>query len=437
MSSYAEPLQQWLLPEEQCVQCGESDFLIPLSLWLAALPVLLYVASDAPLPNRSVLRERLAPLVREPMPPRWILARRDERGRWKAVEDGNAKESPSVKRLLVPRGVHWWWLKKEVLPLCGFVEVRCRLILQVCPHLQHLHVLVDMRRYEMLSRVEGFALVPRLRSLRLERARLDAKSDTGGRQFNLLWMVHVLPCLTSLSLVNFGNIRVSELLAFASHSTLEQLHIDTANSTSEHARWIGPDIRFPITTVAEDEQQLAAFRDRHPRLFDGDIEEESDEAGTTTASAATRHQAQQRGSEAEQDEKTEAEQEMEMERWLFEQMHIELTRTQPTTPSCEMRLALADWLHRRLRRGGLRTDDYDDDQRYWRDESRRPKWLLRRYRRQLAVLCSTLQQQLSDLAAASEAVQQSLASRDETVEAALTQSGDGKQASSISEVSSD
>jgi len=40
-----------------------------------------------------------------------------------------------------------------------------------------------------------------------------------------------------------------------------------------------------------------------------------------------------------------------------ERMHAALTRTQPTRRSCELRLALADWLHRRLMRGGLHAGD--------------------------------------------------------------------------------
>ena len=34
-----------------------------------------------------------------------------------------------------------------------------------------------------------------------------------------------------------------------------------------------------------------------------------------------------------------------------------LARTQPTRPSCEVRLALTDWLHRQLRRSALRLTE--------------------------------------------------------------------------------
>ena len=69
-------------------------------------------------------------------------------------------------------------------------------------------------------------------------------------------------------------------------------------------------------------------------------------------------------------------------------MYTALTRTQPSERSISTRLALADWLHRRLKRGGLRTDeDYS------------PKQLLQRYRMQMALLRTTLHRQRSELAA--------------------------------------
>ena len=40
----------------------------------------------------------------------------------------------------------------------------------------------------------------------------------------------------------------------------------------------------------------------------------------------------------------------------MQRMYAALTRTQPTQRSCEVRLALAEWLHRRLRRAKLHTE---------------------------------------------------------------------------------
>jgi hypothetical protein len=48
-------------------------------------------------------------------------------------------------------------------------------------------------------------------------------------------------------------------------------------------------------------------------------------------------------------------------RVAMQRMRTALTRTQPIERSEEMRLALADWLHRRPRRVKLRTDGYGLD----------------------------------------------------------------------------
>ena len=69
----------------------------------------------------------------------------------------------------------------------------------------------------------------------------------------------------------------------------------------------------------------------------------------------------------------------------LQRMSAALTRTQPSARSCKVRLKLAEWLHRRLGRSGLCTD--------WHN---RPAGLLQHYRRQVALLRSTLQKQLRE-----------------------------------------
>ena len=76
----------------------------------------------------------------------------------------------------------------------------------------------------------------------------------------------------------------------------------------------------------------------------------------------------------------------------LQRMQAALTRTQPSQRSCEARLALADWLHRRLRRGKLETIEHHSHIPH-------SKPLLRRYRLLVALLRSTLHRQLSELAA--------------------------------------
>ena len=63
-----------------------------------------------------------------------------------------------------------------------------------------------------------------------------------------------------------------------------------------------------------------------------------------------------------------------------------LARTRPSQRSCEVRLALADWLFRRLRRGGLLTN-----------EQARSKSLLRRYDMLVALLRYTLRSQPNNM----------------------------------------
>ena len=78
-------------------------------------------------------------------------------------------------------------------------------------------------------------------------------------------------------------------------------------------------------------------------------------------------------------------------------LHTALTRTQPTQRSCEVRLALAEWLHRRLRRGRLHTDDHSSSPDH-------PKSHLRKHRQLVALLRSTLRQQLTEPALSAIAI---------------------------------
>ena len=74
----------------------------------------------------------------------------------------------------------------------------------------------------------------------------------------------------------------------------------------------------------------------------------------------------------------------------IELMRSLLTRTQLTQQSCEVRLALVDWLHRRLRRKRLRTGERQPYPAHFNS-------LLRRYQLQVAVLRNSLKHQLNEL----------------------------------------
>ena len=74
----------------------------------------------------------------------------------------------------------------------------------------------------------------------------------------------------------------------------------------------------------------------------------------------------------------------------LQRMLSALTRTRPSRRSCEVRLALAEWLHRRLRRGGLHTNQWVHEHYLYAYS------LLHRFRLQVALLRSILPRQLSD-----------------------------------------
>ena len=187
------------------------------------------------------------------------------------------------------------------------------------------------------------------------------------RPGSTFWRCWITSPAHSLIAVRLDELSIGALRAIASHSTLEELRI---NATLHDNGWLDGRIDFPVD-AAHDVAQLSFSK---PRPI-GTIEEEGDVA----IQPAPIH-----GGSSDE------------ERAATLRMRAALTRTQPAQRSCEVRLALADWLHRRLRRGKLPTDENDDLQ----EPPRRPASLLRRCRRHVAVLRSTLQQQLSGLAAA-------------------------------------
>ena len=233
------------------------------------------------------------------------------------------------------------------------------------------------------SHDDTFALVPHLRSLHLtlrNELTLAPLEDRANKELideppvDIERMLDSLPHLTSLRCDDIY-LNITDLLDIASHSSLEELYISAEGQQLADPEWIGMRIEFPIS-VEEDEMQL---KEDAAMNLDGDIEEESDETVeiaffdhlTSAASALL--------TDAEEKEPP----------WLGEKtrrLQSALTRMRPTRRSCETRLALADWLHRRLRRSSLYTDHHHQ-----------PAWLLRRYRKQVAQIRFTLQRQLSEL----------------------------------------
>ena len=198
--------------------------------------------------------------------------------------------------------------------------------------------------------------------------------------FNFPAMLDSLPHLVSLQCTSISNLAIVDLLDIVSHSTLKELYIDECVLADDD--WHGYRMKFPIN-VEDDERALKRQTTDCKRR--GDIEEESETVTDALADDASDSSSQLTSTPLQANVQ---------EGWFaveVRRMRAALTRTQPSKCSCRVRLALADWLHRQLRRGKLPTDD-----RSFRP--RHPKSLLRCYRKQVALLRSIRRRQVSELA---------------------------------------
>ena len=385
------PLLEWSLLDMDCViqeaerrVHGRADDYIPVRVWQIALPALRAAvakqASDERDERRRRQQQQLRQWVEQPQT-EWVPFRTNQAGWLLQANDPRRQLAPDVGYVEVMKDVTVQALR-EAAPQSRDVEVRCRLILLACPYLQHLEIDINAIAHVEPSHEDTFVLVPLLRSLKLTLMdninsvqKPELLIDTPPIDFER--MLDSLPRLTSLHCEDVY-ISISDLLDLASHSTLEQLHLETRGQHLADKRWLGDELLFPIHQ-AEDElllEQAAAGV-----LFDAQAEEEKEQTDTQPEPADGAH-----SSTSDCSEKVPA--------WTRDdvrRMQAALTRTQPTRRSCQARLALADWLHRRLRRAGLHTDADDH-----------PAWLLRHYRSQVALLRSTLQRQLSELTVAGE-----------------------------------
>ena len=379
-------LPGWTLRLKQCV-LGQQQ-LIPVHVWQAALPALRAAVAkrrdDDKDERRRQQHQQLRQWVEQPHPSRWVYVRRNEKSELCEVDDSSVQSSEGVEHVEVLSDID----RKAVIdctPQYRDAEVRCRLVLQACPYLQHFAFAIDAVTHVEPSHEDTFALVPRLRYLELvlrdsSQQAAELLIDTPPVDFERL--LDSLPQLTELRCYDVY-LGVSDLLDIASHSTLEEVLIKAAGKQLGDAGWIGAEMNFPIdeaTDCLEMEQAAATM------VFDGVTEEEEELSPDETAFAHHSEPANSTEMKANENE----EQVPDWTRDDVRRMQAALTRTQPTRRSCKMRLALADWLHRRLRRGGLHTDQKQEQ-----------PWLLRHYRAQVALLRSTLQRQLSELAAAS------------------------------------
>ena len=361
--SVSKRLHDWTVPYEQCIagSAPHEQRFIPESLWQVALPVFHAVVTRPKRCKDNERRRRFHHMVQHEQPTMRILASQTKDGSWEEVDEDNTEQSAAVLHVEVLRDMDWRQLD-AALPYSDHVHVLCGLMLRACPYLQHLHLLGCslVRRAPLCA--DTFALVPRLRSLCLERC--DSDEINRSTFVHLPAMLHSLPCLTSLHCINIQQFSSADLLDIASHSTLEELHIH-----NEHQS-------FRLFGEEEDDEELLSDQTTFHLKHDGPIED-VDMVAVEAALAAFMGG----GSTSSRQLKV---------RRMQQRMCAALARTQPSQRSCEVRLALADWLHRRLRRGGLLTDDHA---RYPSPHNA----VVRRFYLLLSLLRCTLHQQLSEM----------------------------------------
>ena len=386
-------LPYWTIRPQDVILGQPMSIPIPVQAWLAALPVLRAVVAQRQQEGRAETDEerrnmqQLRQWVTEPQPTTQMLVRRDEHDRLFVVDNAAAHGSAGVEHIEVLRDITWPDTIR-VVPRQRDVEVHCRLVLQACPYLQHLHLQIDAWQYVEPSHEDTFALVPRLRSLRLTQRdvnQVEPELAISDEPVDFERMLDSLPCLTALDCEQIY-ICLGDLLAIASHSTLEQLRLEASGLHLANKEWLGDELRVPIT-AEEDESRLNNMAEN--MMVDGTIEvaaAEEEEKEVSADDTLTRSSIE--GAPVWTDED-------------MQHMQTALSRTQPTRRSCETRLALARWLHRRLRRGGLHISGQQQSM-----------WLLRHYRRQVALLHRVLRWQLDELAAA-EAVRAAEGALDE------------------------
>ena len=360
-------LADWTLRAERCVK-GRRDS-IPVDVWRAALPAIREVVGERESCSKHagppVLRQ-LREWAHKPQPTTWLQVRHDEDGRLSEVLDAEAQLCSGVERVEVLRDISVGDML-GVVPAYVGGQLHCRLVLQACPALQHLTLCIERTREWDSPHHPTLELVPRLRSVSV--IQLDPRQPAAPPS-SQLWresyidfnagMLDQLPRLTALRLTDI-HVDVSLLTRIVAKATLEELHIEATGERVRDSEWLGNEVRFPVDAVQEDEQQVQ--RAAAGVVFDAVNEAEQDEEKAPAAmDYELRH----------------------MLRWLNSE--------QPTRRSCETRLALADWLHRRLKRGWQHTDH------------RFTCWLCN-FRQHLALLRSTVRRQLSELrvAAAGEA----------------------------------
>ena len=203
-------LHEWALPYHSCIHDPASqlyDRHIPLSLWQQARPVLVYTQQqwhNTAFGSHAQSEERLRMALAIEQPTRTIRV---------GDEQNVVLNSVSWSNLfgLISRGAPCF---------------RGRFVLTATPHLQHLHVVLDVDRSPRLRLQDIVTLVPRLRSLHVEKNTFDSLEPAAIPTRAIL---DALPLLTQLSLVGFY-LTAQEWVDIAAHVTLEHIHLHTQHA---------------------------------------------------------------------------------------------------------------------------------------------------------------------------------------------------------------
>ena len=264
-------------------------------------------------------------------------------------------------------------------------EVRCALVLRACPYLQHLALAIDANVCEPPSHADTFALVPRLRSLHLAQ---DQSHIESGIVFDIRAMLDSLPHLHTLRCSHITALGVTELLDIASHCTLEEVHIEQCKQADLRGGWT-----YQTMSVSNIQKEAKWLEEDDARLVQQQADRNAQDGEDTAALQAALAELMSAASPPFQG-CGEQQSELTPERDEVHRMRAALTRTQPSRRSCEVRLALADWLHRRLQRGGL----YSENEHV--EVSTDSRSILRCHCLLSILLRTTLQHQLSEFVAA-------------------------------------
>ena len=215
-------LHEWTLPYERCVHDITRVSYVPLTLWQQALPMLQYTVQ------------------------RWkqehVTAHSGE------YEDGSESSGDELVLAAVLTGEQRtktvrvrgeehvvlsqlsWGKLDEIVPW-RVPCYRSRFVLTAVPHLQHLHLAIDANSIRPPPPVsETFALVPRLRSLRLRETDSE-HDDTDECMLPIRDMLAALPRLTFLH-CEWLRLSEQDKADIADHATLKRITLNPDSGAS-------------------------------------------------------------------------------------------------------------------------------------------------------------------------------------------------------------